>query len=216
MELEKLKPHEFDAHIANGTFRLAFVGMSNAGKTYRSRMLHKEADFLWYQVDEQIQKDLDFKAIEDISTWMGLPGSEGYAGREKKYLELENKYTRHASMQTKGRNLVFDTTGSVPHLKQKTRDILHANCLVVHLDIGGTSIEAMIEKFFSDPKPVVWTTFFNRRSGETTEDALRRCYPGLLEARLIEYRTLAHVNVPAFDVRNKSAEETLAIIRSHL
>jgi len=28
MHSEQLKPEEFDAHIANGTFRLAFVGMS--------------------------------------------------------------------------------------------------------------------------------------------------------------------------------------------
>jgi predicted GTPase len=50
METELLKKEEFEQHLKNKTLRLSFVGMSNAGKSYRSRILSEQAGFLWYQV----------------------------------------------------------------------------------------------------------------------------------------------------------------------
>ncbi len=216
MEAKNLKPEEFDAHIEKGTFRLAFVGMSNAGKSYRSRTLRDEADFLWYQVDAEIQKKMGFKDMAEISKWLGYPGTKGYGEREREYLEIEGAFTKHASMQTNGKNLVFDTTGSVVHLSQDVLDILKENCLVVNLEVGEDSVEKMIETFFKEPKSVAWTKYFNMKKGESEKDALRRCYPLLLRERLKAYRSLSNVNIPAFALRDKSAEETLAIIRSHL
>ena len=216
MQSERLKPEEFDAHIADGTFRLAFIGMSNAGKSYRSKVLKKEKDFLWYQVDEEIQKALGFKDMKEISHWLGYPGSGEYAERERKYLELENEFTKQASMQTRGKNLVFDTTGSVAHLTPETLHILRENCLTVHLDVGEDTLLRLIEKFFAEPKPVAWSGYFTKEEGESEASALRRSYPTLLKERLKHYRELAHVTVPAREVYNKSAEETLTIIRSRL
>lgn len=216
MELAQLKPEEFDAHIAQGTFRLGFIGMSNAGKSYRSKKLRDEKGFLWYQVDEEIYKALRLADMAAISTWLGYPTSPQYPEHEKKYLELENEFTRHASMQTGGKNFVFDTTGSVPHLEPETLDVLRQNCLLVHLDVGEGKIEQMMEKFFQKPKPVAWCGHFFVRPGESEEQALRRCYPELLAGRLKKYRELAHITVPAEEVYNTSSDETLAIIRSHL
>lgn len=216
MQSEQLKPEEFDAHIANGTFRLSFVGMSNAGKSYRSKTLHKEKDFLWYQVDEEIWKKLGFDTIAEISSWIGYPTDEGYMERERQYLALENKFTEHASMQTNGKNFVFDTTGSVVHLEQKTQQILKENCLVVHLDVGEDALLHMVEQFFLHPKPVAWCGYFSIQPNESKEAALRKCYPVLLAERLKRYRTFSHINIPAKEVYNTSAEETLEIIRRHL
>lgn len=216
MKSDQLKPGEFDAHVAAGTFRLAFVGMSNAGKSYRSRVLHDEAGFLWYHVDEEIQNALGFKEMDEVSKWLGYPTSEGYVAREAKYLELENRFTKHAAMQTKGRNLVFDTTGSVVHLDTDTLDVLKENCLIVHLDVGEDSLTQMLERYFKEPKPVAWAGHLTFKKGESEEEALRRCYPDLLKKRLAKYRKLAHVNVPAIELRNKSARETLEVIKSHL
>lgn len=124
MQSQQLQPDEFDAHLAAGTFRLSFVGMSNAGKSYRSKVLALEKGFLWYQVDEEIQKALGFATMEDISAWLGYPASEGYKEREAKYLELENRCTREASMKTGGKNFVFDTTGSVVQLQPQTLSVI--------------------------------------------------------------------------------------------
>lgn len=212
----QLTPEEFDAHVAAGTLRLSFVGMSNAGKSYRSKVLAKERGFLWYQVDEAIQKALGFATMEEISAWIGYPINAGYKEREAKYLELENTFTREAAMQTGGKNFVFDTTGSVVHLKPETLQVLKDNCLVVHLDIGEGSLDAMVEKFFIEPKPVAWGEYFEVEEGESEEAALRRCYPKLLHDRLHMYRTLAHLNIPAGSLHDVSGNETLEIIKSHL
>lgn len=216
MQSEQLRPEEFDAHVAQGTLRLSFVGMSNAGKSYRSKVLSKEKDFLWYQVDEEIQKALGFATMEEISSWLGYPANEGYKEREAQYLELENTATLEASMKTGGKNFVFDTTGSVVHLPRQTPHVLRENCLVVHLDIGEDSLDDMVDKFFVEPKPVAWGSYFVRQEGESEESALRRSYPALLRDRLQKYRELSHINIPTKAVRDTSAEETLGIIRSHL
>src|SRR3989344_2003971 len=215
MQSPQLQPEEFDAHVAQGTFRLSFVGMSNAGKSYRSKVLAREKDFLWYQVDEEIQKALGFAAMEEISVWLGYPASEGYKEREAKYLALENRFTREASMKTGGKNFVFDTTGSVVQLERETLGVLKENCLVVHLDIDEDSLQEMVNKFFVEPKPVAWGDSFSMQEGEREEAVLRRCYPALLQERLTKYRMLAHLNIPAKSVRDASAKETLEINKSH-
>jgi shikimate kinase len=216
MESVLLTPGELDAHVVQGTFRLSFVGMSNAGKSYRSKVLAREKDFLWYQVDEEIQKALEFADMAQISSWLGYPSDPTYAEREATYLELENQFTKQAALETKGKNLVFDTTGSVIHLEAETISILKENCLVIHLDVGEASLDKMVEKFFVEPKPVAWCGNFLQRSGESAQDALRRCYPALLLWRLGEYRKLAHITIPAEEMRDKNAAETLEIIKQHL
>lgn len=216
MDSEQLTPAEFDAHITAGTFRLAFIGMSNAGKSYRSKALQNELGFFWFQVDEEIQKALGFATMEEISLWLSYPTSEGYAEREAKYLELENEATRKASMEMSGKNLVFDTTGSVAHLESSTLKLLKDNCLVVHLDVGEESLTEVIDRFFKKPKPVAWSGYLTREAGESEEAALRRCYPTLLKDRLATYRALAHLTIPAPLVRDTSAQETLEIIKKHL
>jgi len=213
---DMLTPEEFDAHRANRTLRLAFVGMSNGGKSYRSRILHQEAGFLWYHVDEEIQKALGFADMNEISRWLGYPSDEQYPVRERQYLELEDRFTRNASMQTNGRNLVFDTTGSVVHLTPDTLEVLRRNCLIVHLDVGESSLRQMTGRFFANPKPVAWCGYYEERPGDSTESALRRSYPTLLSERLKKYRALAHITIPASELRDATASETLALIKSRL
>jgi shikimate kinase len=216
MQTDLLKPEEFDAHVKNGTCRISFIGMSNCGKSYRSKALRDELGFLWYQVDEAIQKALGLASMADISKWLGYPTSPTYQEREQVYLTLENQYTKEAAMKTNGKNFVFDTTGSVVHLAPETLEVLDENTLIVHLEVSAAKKERMLEKFFKEPKPVAWCDFFSIRAGESAEDALRRCYPTLLEERLARYRAIAHVNIPLEEVFDATGTETLAAIRRHL
>lgn len=216
MDSVLLTPEELDAHVANGTFRLSFVGMSNAGKSYRSKVLARDYNFLWYQVDEEIQKAFGFSDMGEISGWLGYPSDATYAEREARYLELENLFTKQAALETRGKNLVFDTTGSVIHLEPETIFILKENCLVINLDVGVGSLEKMVEKFFIEPKPVAWCGNFSKMEDESVDDALRRCYPALLRWRLGEYRTLAHITIPAEEIRDKTGVETLEVIKKYL
>lgn len=214
--MKSLKPEEFDVHLKNGTLRLSLVGMSNAGKSYRSKLLHQELGFRWYNIDEQIYKALGFGDIQEISSWLGYPYAQGYLEREKKYLDLENAFTKQAALEQGTENLVFDTTGSVIQLEPETLEALQKNSLMVHLDVGEDSLALMMERFKKELKPVAWSGFFNMREGEEPEEALSRCYEELLHTRLKKYRELAHLNIPAREVYDTSAEQTLAIIRGHL
>lgn len=216
MEPQLLTKTEFDAHVANKTLRLSFVGMSNCGKSYRSKVLERECGFLWYQVDDDIAKTLGMKDVDEVGAWMGFPTRPGYLDREQKYIALENTFTSQAAMSSHGKNLVFDTTGSVIHLDPAVLATLHEHTLVVHLDVGEESLDALITKFFEKPKPVAWSGYFTQVPGETEEEAIRRSYPALLAERLKRYRALAHVEIPAHEMRGKSGSETLALIRNKL
>ncbi|MBI4065817.1 hypothetical protein HY412_01310 [Candidatus Kaiserbacteria bacterium] len=211
-----LTPEEFDTHAENRTLRLSFIGMSNCGKSYRAKVLEREKDFLWYRVDGDIQKALGLASEEGVASWLGYPTSPTYPERERMYIGLENKFTGQAAMQSPGKNLAFDTTGSVIHLEQYVLNLLRDNTLVVHLDVGDESLEYLIEQFFRMPKPVAWSGYFALEDGESGEQAIRKSYPILLKERLKRYRALAHININASDVRNMSGDETLALIRGKL
>lgn len=215
MDLAPLTKAEYDAHIAENTLRVAFVGMSNVGKSYRSKVLRDECGFDWYQVDKEIIKSLGFAEMEEIAQWLGLPDSETYGERERAYLDSEAKHTKVDFLDT-DRNLVFDTTGSVIYLEKPTTEWLQENCLIVNLEAGEEYIETMIQKFFEKPKPVVWNGEYVQKPGETERETLERCFPILLRDRLKKYRAMAHVNVSADDLYDKSGGETIAIIRSRL
>jgi len=211
-----LTQKEFNTHVAQRTLRLSFVGMSNSGKTRRSRTLKQECDFRWYQVDADIQKDLGFTGQDDISKWLGFPTDSGYAEREKTYLELEARFTKQASMQSHGANLVFDTTGSVVHLPHNVLEVLEKNTLIVHLDVGNDSLRTLLKRFFENPKPLVWDTFFIHDKTKSRDELIRESYPRLLEERLKRYRELAHVNVEASLLWDLDAQTILSRIREQL
>lgn len=216
-DIEQLTGEELDRHVGDGTFRLAFIGMSNVGKSYRSRVLHNDLSFFWHHVDEEIQKKLGFIEIDEVSEWLGLPGTSEYDKREKHYITLEEQCTKLDALDTKGKNLVFDTTGSVIYLKKDVLDWLRNECLVIHLDIDEEhALRDMTERFFDHPKPVVWNGRYCMEEGESSQDTIRRCYPKLLEDRLQKYRGFAHLSIPHDEFYNKTAEETLTVIRKHL
>ena len=216
MDTEQLKPHELDAHVQNGTFRLAFVGMSNAGKSYRSRVLQNELDFFWYEVDAHIQGALNLENMDDISSWLGYPTLDTYKERAQIYLDAEEKCTHLKDLDTQGKNLVFDTTGSVIYLSDVAKQWLREECLVVNIDVGKDAVEERTRRYFEEPKPVVWGDTFTRNEGESDDDALHRCYPQMLYYRLEAYEKLGHLTIPLEELYDATAEETLEIIKKHL
>jgi shikimate kinase len=216
MTPDNLRQDEFDAHVNNGTLRLAFVGMSNAGKSYRSKVLKNEENFFWYDVDGEIQKELGFTEMGEISSWLGYPNTHTYPEREGLYLAAENKSTKINTIETGGKNLVFDTTGSVIYLHAGTLEWLTNDCLIVNLDVGDGAIDTMLQKFIKEPKPVIWNSFFTVQDGEPETGTILRCYPKLLADRLARYRSLAHITIPTKELFNKNGKETLSIIKSYL
>jgi hypothetical protein len=50
----------------------------------------------------------------------------------------------------------------------------------------------LIARYLSDPKPVLWGDQFDKRPGESTQDAIARCYPQLIAHRKKNYAHYAH------------------------
>jgi shikimate kinase len=200
---------ELDAQIASRSAALCFVGMSNCGKSHWSGRLADDLGFGVLSVDEEIEKAiapelsaLGFCGIDGMAEWMGFPTDRQFRKNEAAYLAHEEALTSSA-VAAPGpdgavlANFVLDTTGSVVYLSPATLDAMRSRFLVIHLEASDDMLESMTDGFFLTPKPVVWGDCFNQHGGETTVEALRRCYPNLLAQRRARYNALAHLSIPA-------------------
>lgn len=206
----------FQAAHKSGNLKLAFIGMSNAGKSTRAKMLRNKGGFVWHNVDELIQNELALGSMDAMATWLGYPGSPEYEKNSEIYLQLENKYTREVALDTREGSAIIDTTGSVVHLMDTTLKILRDNACVVHLAVSPKSVHELADRYFALPKPVIWGEYFSQEPQETVEQALRRSYPTLLQARLRKYERLAHVTLHAERIYSLDVEGLLLEIEKRL
>jgi len=193
-----LTSEQIEARKKNNTLRLAFVGMSNVGKSFRASELSKFDDFMNISVDDLIGAAMQLDDMSELSDWMGYPYEEKFKGREQEYLQQEEKITTNVDVNL-NKNIVLDTTGSFIYLPQSAQDFVKNNFLVINLELPDTMLDKMVENFFAHPKPVVWGESFNLQEGEERQDALRRCYPELLKWRTDKYKEVADVSVNFFE-----------------
>ena len=211
---------EFDVRFQNHQLALSLIGMSGMGKTYRSRQL-TELGFRHLCCDDLIAEAarLPLPAINEagLAAWMAEPYSEGYPEREQKYLEAEEAVTRHALLDIK-QNTLIDTTGSVIYLSNETKSLLKRLTLVVYLQESQALQHELFETYLSHPKPVVWGKSFNRKAGESQQEALQRCYPELLKFRARKYKKLADLPLPFAVARDEKSTSAafLEAIRERL
>jgi shikimate kinase len=201
----------------NRPLRLALVGMSGAGKTYWTRHL-AACGYPTVSCDDLIETRLKgalereaFSGINGVAAWMGWPDQPTYAERESQYLSEETATLDTILSQIekeRDRELVLDTTGSVVYTGNHLLYRLRRLMTVVYLVASAQEQQLLVERYLSDPKPVLWRGAFHPRQGETPKDTVARCYPALLGARQQSYQTLAHcsVGVAALRELGKSAE----------
>jgi shikimate kinase len=190
--------------------RLALVGMSGAGKTFWTRCI-AETGVMAISCDDRIEERLarrlaagGYAGINGVAAWMGWPDSATYAAREAEYLreeistldEILTELERDAQ-----RSLVLDTTGSLiyagNHLLHRLRKLM----TVVYLAASDAEQQLLIERYLSDPKPVLWRGAFQAKAGETAHETVARCYPHLIAARRQSYAALAHATLPVGALR---------------
>lgn len=190
--------------------RLALIGMSGAGKTFWARCIAKTG-VTAISCDDRIEEKLaprlgagGYAGINGVAAWMGWPDSATYAEREAQYLseeistldEILSELERDAR-----RPLVLDTTGSViyagNHLLHRLRKLM----TVVYLTASDAEQQLLIERYLSDPKPVLWRGAFQARAGEIARETVARCYPHLIAARRQSYAALAHATLPVAALR---------------
>tara|TARA_B100000945_G_scaffold316197_1_gene316678 strand:- start:5783 stop:6457 length:675 start_codon:yes stop_codon:yes gene_type:complete len=195
------KNSEKHSILKNNKVNLALIGMSGAGKSYWSKKM-KAKGYRWYNCDDMIAERLGPKLIGNgkttlkLAKWMGQPFSEGYIKAEKIYLELEEAVVEQICYELENsvainNPAVVDTTGSLIYLQKKLLHRLRALTKMVYLRLPEEKYDQLFENFINDPKPVIWKYKFNPLEGESSQNALRRCYKDLLAFRNERYSSLA-------------------------
>lgn len=209
----------------NPTLRLALIGMSGAGKTFWTKRL-AEAGYPAVSCDDLIEQKLaprlatgGFSGINGVAAWMGWPDSPAYAERESQYLAAEIAALDEVLSgieRSPNSSLILDTTGSVIYAGNHLLLRLRRLTTVVYLAASPQEQELLIERYLTDPKPVLWRGAFLPKRGETSLETVARCYPALIAARRQSYEALAHVTLPVAGLRGAAhdADGFLAEIRA--
>ena len=198
--------------------RLALIGMSGSGKTFWAKRL-AETGRPSISCDDRIEQRLASRlasgghaGINGVAAWMGWPDSPTYTGREAEYL-AEEIHTLDEILTLLERNrqqeLILDTTGSVIHTGNNLLMRLRRQMTVVYLAASAEEQQLLIERYLSDPKPVLWRGAFQPRAGETPRETVARCYPALIGARRQSYEVLAHCTLQVAELRDLSSDTLL-------
>jgi shikimate kinase len=194
--------------------RLALIGMSGTGKTFWSKRL-AQAGRPAFCCDDRIEQRLRahlgsaFSGINGVASWMGWPDSPTYVQREAEYLAAEIA-TLDEVLTELGRNpsreLILDTTGSVIYTGNNLLFRLRRQMTIVYLEASAAEQQLLIQRYLSDPKPVLWRGAFQPKKDETPRETVARCYPMLIAARRQSYEALAHCSVPVADLRDTAVD----------
>jgi shikimate kinase len=179
--------------------------MSGAGKSHWSQKL-AAAGFRVIGVDDRIEEKLapelaagKYQGIGGVAAWMGWPDEPTYRQRENKYLQYEVDCMGQALDEieaSSGAGTIVDTTGSVVYTGEEICRRMQSLTTVVYLEASPEEEKLLIARYLSDPKPVLWGDQFDKRPGESSQDAIARCYPQLLAHRKTLYQRYAHCIVP--------------------
>ncbi|HMI52454.1 MAG TPA: hypothetical protein VK525_13140 [Candidatus Saccharimonadales bacterium] len=190
---------------------LALIGMSGAGKTFWSKRF-AASGCPAISCDDQIERKLaprlaagGYAGINGVAAWMGWPDSPTYAQRESEYLAEEIAAMDEILVnleKNRDQPLVLDTTGSVIHIGNNLLMRLRRQMTVVYLAASSQEQQLLIERYLSDPKPVLWRGAFRPKAGESPADTVARCYPSLIAARRQSYEALAHCTLPVAMLRD--------------
>ncbi|MGB0908121.1 MAG: hypothetical protein ACPGVT_11555 [Maricaulaceae bacterium] len=193
----RLSRSDFDAAYAGGTLRLAFVGMSNIGKSFTATRLAKSHDFDLIEVDRIIWESLGQGSMADFAAWQGQPYTDNYGPRETQSIAMETDATRKALGLPQTDNALLDTTGSVIYTDEDVLEALKERWLIVHIIAEEKDLERLKSDYFALPKPLIWHGHYAQQDGMTPEESILACYPKLLESRGQAYRDLADVGLPS-------------------
>ena len=209
--------------------RLALIGMSGTGKSYWSHRLAR-VGFERLGCDDHIGQTLtrhlglDCGSIEAIGQWMGFPYESGFAEREHRYLELEQRVMNRFLDTLDGQadkvspSFVIDTTGSVIYLDDDLLVRLCRATIVVYLAAPPEKSQKLLATYQARPRPVVWQGHYREKPGEDRASALARSYMELFADRDRRYRQYAHLTVelPAPKASPAPAEALLEPVRAYL
>jgi len=197
----KLTRAEFTERYAKGTLKIAFIGMSNIGKSYTALRLATRYEFNLIEVDKIIWENLGHDSMEAFAQWQGHPYTPSYSEREQESIALESQATRTA-LNTQEQNPMIDTTGSVIYVNQDVLKKLKQDYYVVYIEAMQDHVERLKVQYFKHPKPLIWAGHYKKIDGLSESESILQCYPKLLESRAKSYTKLADVTLPSTMILN--------------
>ena len=197
----KLTRSDFTKRYEAGTLKLAFIGMSNIGKSYTAIRLATHYKFNLIEVDKIIWENLGHDSMDAFAKWQGHPYTDNYTKRERHSIKLETEATRNA-IRTLKKNPIIDTTGSVIYTDKSVLKELSDNYYVVYIQAMEDHIERLKVQYFKHPKPLVWAGHYQKLDGLTEKESILACYPNLLSARAKAYADLANITLPSTTILN--------------
>jgi shikimate kinase len=195
--------------------RLALIGMSGAGKTFWTKKL-AASGVPAISCDDLIEQKLaqrlaagGYAGINGVAAWMGWPDNPTYGQREADYL-TEEIHTLDEILaeleERREKSLVLDTTGSLIYTGNNLLMRLRRQMTIVYLAASAQEQQLLIERYLSDPKPVLWRGAFQPKPRESPRDTVARCYPALIAARRQSYEALAHCTLQVASLRDGSMD----------
>jgi len=209
------------ADPTSSPLRLALIGMSGTGKTFWSKRLAQTGSPA-FCCDDRIEQRLrtrlggGFAGTTGVASWMGWPDSPSYAQREAEYLAQEIATLDEVLTdleRNRSRELILDTTGSVIYTGNNLLLRLRRQMTIVYLAASSAEQQLLIERYLTDPKPVLWRGAFQPKKGETPRETVARCYPTLIAARRQSYEALAHCSVPVAELRDARLDAAAFLAR---
>jgi shikimate kinase len=195
--------------------RIAFIGMSGAGKSHWTGKL-AAAGFLAISIDDRIERKLgpelaadSHRGIGGVAAWMGWPDHPVYREHEGKYLAYEIESMREAFGEIEDSpeaDIVLDTTGSVIYTGDEICRRMKKLTTVVYLAASPEEEKILVSRYLSDPKPVLWGDRFSQQVGESAREAIARCYPELIAHREKLYERLADRTIEMSRLRGASLD----------
>lgn len=200
----KLTRKKFENLLQKNKLVLSLIGMSNAGKTRWSQKL-SSIGFKHFNCDDLIEEKLSpflkkygYRGIKDVARWMGYPYEKKSFKNQKRFLNFETQVLKDIFKKLKNvrENTVIDTTGSIVHLDKYICKTLKKKTMVVYIKVTNSMRAKMFERYMENPKPVVFGDVFSQKKGETEIEALKRCYPKLINKRSKLYAKYADITIP--------------------
>jgi len=199
--------------------RISLIGMAGSGKSYWSIKLAQHG-FRRFCCDDLIAAKLapDFLRPDgttmEMGKWMGFPYERHYKKHESTYLTYEVEVLieifeyLESHKNTRGENIVVDTTGSVIYTGEEILQKLCRYTTVIYLLAPSELQEQLLNAYISKPHPMLWRDSFSKKAGETNQEALARCYPQLLSARERLYARYADIEIDYYRRNEKSFSVT--------
>jgi shikimate kinase len=189
--------------------RISLIGMAGSGKSFWSSAI-SEKGYLRYCCDDMIEERLSFRSEKKrkgdgtigMGRWMGYPFDSSYENHEEEYLSSERSVLQEILLQLetmddgKEQKIVVDTAGSVIYTGKEILKKLRQNTTVVYLSISPAVRKQLLEAYLSKPHPLIWNGLFHQNEGESSMQALARCYENLVSSREVLYEKYANVIIP--------------------